>query len=185
MTILELLAIAVGLAMDAAAVSLGAAAGGCLRSPGAVFRLVFHFAFFQAVMPLIGWLLGSRLAHVVAAFDHWIAFALLAVVGFRMIRSGLREDHVIHCDPSRGSTLLMLAIATSIDALAVGLSLAMLEVPILMPALVIGLVTAALSWLAIRLGARLGEAYGKRMEIAGGILLMLIGLRILIEHLRA
>jgi putative Mn2+ efflux pump MntP len=176
---------AVGLAMDASAVSLVAGACGAVKGRRAAFRLAFHFGLFQFMMPVIGWFIGSRIAGLISSVDHWVAFALLAIVGGRMIRSGF--DHLATCppDPSRGMTLLTLSLATSIDALAIGLSLAMLQVSIWQPSAIIGLVTAALSLIALQLGKRLGMAIGKRMEIAGGVLLFLIGLRILLSHLTA
>ncbi len=183
MSLLEILLIAAGLAMDASAVSLVAGACGAAKGRRAAFRLAFHFGLFQFMMPVIGWFIGSRVAGLISRFDHWIAFALLAFVGARMIRSGF--DHLAVCppDPSRGMTLITLSLATSIDALAIGLSLAMLRVGIWQPSVIIGLVTATLSLIAIQLGKRLGTAIGKRMEIAGGALLILIGLRILLSHL--
>jgi manganese efflux pump family protein len=184
MNLIEILLIAVGLAMDAFAVSLGAGTTGFIKGPRPVFRLSFHFGLFQALMPLLGWLAGSRVAGFISAFDHWIALALLSFVGIRMIRSGLgAEGEVARTDPSRGGTLVMLSVATSIDAFAVGLSLAMLRVHILYPSLVIGVVTGGLCVLALLLGKRLGDTVGKRMEVVGGLILNGIGLRILLVHL--
>jgi len=182
----EILLIAVGLAMDASAVSLGAGASGRAVGRRAAFRLSFHFGLFQALMPLVGWFAGRQLVDLLAGVDHWIAFGLLAVIGGRMIRSGLRaETGDAAADPSRGWSLVGLSVATSIDALAVGLSLAMLQVPIWGPILAIGLVTAALSLTALLLGRVLGERFGQRMEILGGVVLVVIGLHVLISHLRA
>ena len=181
----EILLIAVGLAMDAFAVSLASGARQPSVGRRGALRLAFHFGLFQFMMPVIGWFIGSRIAGLIGNVDHWVAFALLAFVGGRMIRSGF--DHLATCppDPSRGMTLLTLSLATSIDALAVGLSLAMLRVNIWQPSAIIGIVTATLSLIALQLGRRLGMAIGKRMEIAGGVLLILIGLRILLSHLMA
>jgi putative Mn2+ efflux pump MntP len=183
MALLEILAVAVGLALDAFAVSLGAAASGFAGNRRAAFRLAFHFGLFQAVMPLIGWLVGIQVAGWVSAVDHWLAFGLLAFVGIRMIRSGLAPAGRFTADPSRGATLIMLSVATSIDALAVGLSLAMVGIRILLPCIIIGLVTASLSLVGIRLGAIVSARYGKLMEVLGGVLLILIGLRILLSHM--
>jgi len=178
--------VAVGLAMDAFAVSLAASASGAAQGPRAVFRLSFHFGLFQFLMPVIGWYAGVKVATYISAVDHWVAFGLLAFVGVRMIRSGLDSGAESYPnDPSRGWTLVALAVATSIDALAIGLSLAMLQVNIWYPSVVIGVVTAGLSLIGIRLGSRLGNAFGKRMEIVGGILLIGIGLKILISQLLA
>lgn len=184
MSFIEILMIAVGLAMDAFAVSLGIGTTGRASRPRPIFRLSFHFGLFQAVMPVLGWLAGSTVAAYIASFDHWVALALLAFVGLRMIRSGLATDEESQAaDPSRGGTLVMLAVATSIDAFAVGLSLAMLQVRILYPAVVIGVVTGGLSLVGLLAGGRLGRLFGKRMEILGGIILISIGLRVVISHL--
>ncbi len=184
MNLIEVLLIAVGLAMDCFAVSLGIGTTRFASGPRPLFRLSFHFGLFQALMPALGWLVGTRVAGFVSAFDHWIAFGLLAFVGVRMIRSGLDADSESHStDPSRGGTLIMLSIATSIDAFAVGLSLAMLRVSIFYPSLIIGLVTGGLALTGLLIGGRLGQVFGKRMEFIGGILLILIGLRVLISHL--
>jgi len=183
-SLVEILAIAVGLSMDAFAVSLGAGAADRAIGARATFRLSFHFGLFQCLMPIAGWLLGETIVWLVAAFDHWIALGLLALVGARMIRAGFAKNgEPWRGDPSRGLTLVVLAVATSIDALAVGLSLAMLGTAVWVPAVVIGLITGSLSVAGVRLGSRLGRAFGKRMEIAGGVVLIAIGLRILVEHL--
>ena len=184
MSFIEIALIALGLAMDAFAVSLAAGASGQAEGSRAAFRLSFHFGLFQFFMPLVGWAIGNSFVSHISSVDHWIAFGLLAFVGMRMIRSGMNpdEDH-LRDDPSRGFTLIMLSIATSIDALAIGLSLSMLEVNIWYPSVVIGAITALLSLAGIRLGRQLGSRFGHRMEIIGGIILIIIGLRILISHL--
>ncbi len=184
MDFISVLLIALGLAMDAFAVALGV---GTTRQdiwfrPG--FRLSFHFGLFQFLMPILGWLGGATLAHFIGAWDHWIAFVLLAYVGGKMVKESFGEGQVRSgADPTRRWTLVMLAIATSIDALAVGLSLAMIRVDILYPSLVIGLVAAAMTALGLALGKRLGVRFGQRMELAGGLILIGIGLRVVWEHL--
>ncbi len=182
---LELLLIALGLAMDAFAVALGASATGRARGARAAFRLSFHFGLFQFLMPVLGWFAGSLVAGMIKALDHWIAFGLLCVVGGHMIAAARRPAEVLTGDPSRGWTLVMLAVATSIDALAVGISLAMLSIDIWYASFVIGLVAAAMSLIAVRLGTVLQVCFGRRVELAGGILLVLIGVRILVGHLLA
>ena len=128
MSFASILLIALGMAMDAFAVSLGIGTTEKANRPRPIFRLSFHFGLFQAMMPVLGWSAGTAIAPMIAQFDHWIAFILLAFVGGRMIRSGLDPDGQAYPeDPSRGATLIMLCVATSIDALAIGLSLAMLE----------------------------------------------------------
>jgi putative Mn2+ efflux pump MntP len=185
MPLVEILFIAVGLAMDAFAVSVAVGASGRARGKRAAFRLSFHFGLFQFIMPLLGWLAGFRIAPVVEAVDHWIAFLLLVFVGYRMIRSAADGDERVQRNPSRGLSLVTLSVATSIDALAIGFGLAMLQVGIWYPSVIIGLVTAALSLIGLALGKRLGRALGKRMELAGGVILILIGLKILVEQLVA
>jgi len=175
--------IALSMAMDAFAVSLcsGVKIGFSARP---VFRLAFHFGLFQALMPVLGWFFGSTLEPLVRDYDHWAAFALLAFVGFRMIRSGLNgKEEENKQDPSRGWMMVMLSLAVSIDALAVGFSLGLLGVTIWMPALVIGLVTGMLSLVGLRVGLRFGKQWGKPMEALGGLALIAIGLRILASHL--
>jgi manganese efflux pump family protein len=184
MNIFVILLIALSMAMDAFAVCLAAGTQAEVAGPRPTFRLAFHFGLFQFIMPVLGWFAGMTLVHFIAPYDHWVAFGLLAFVGIRMIRSGLdKKGEIVKVNPSRGWTLVLLSIAVSIDALAVGFSLGMVGVTIWYPAVVIGVVTSLVSWLGLRLGNKLGEKFGKRMEIAGGIVLILIGLRIVIMHL--
>jgi putative Mn2+ efflux pump MntP len=185
MSVLEILFIAIGLAMDASAVSLAAAASGYAKDKRAAFRLSFHFGLFQFLMPVLGWMLGRTIVEHIYFLDHWVAFGLLAIVGVRMIRSGIKPSEQNANDPSRGVTLITLSIATSIDALAIGLSLAMLEVDIWYPSIIIGVVTAALSSAAIKIGNQIGVLFGQRMEIIGGAILIAVGFRILLPHLPA
>jgi len=184
MNILEILMIAVGLAMDAFAVSIAAGTSGKLVGKRATFRLSFHFGLFQAMMPVIGWFAGVHIAHLIAAVDHWFAFGLLLFVGGRMILSSFDpETKTFSRDPSRGTSLVILSIATSIDALAVGLSLAMIQISIWYPCVVIGFITAILSIIGIRAGKYFGKKLGPRMELIGGIILIGIGLKILLADL--
>jgi putative Mn2+ efflux pump MntP len=176
--------IGVGLAMDAFAVSLGIGTGRQADSRRAQFRLAFHFGWFQMMMTVLGWLAGSTIAGLINQFDHWIAMALLGYVGTNMIRSGLNKDEECYrCDPSRGKTLIILCVATSIDAMAVGLSMAMLHTSVWIPSIIIGVVTFFISGLGLLAGDRLGAKFGKRMEILGGLILIGIGLRVLATHL--
>jgi putative Mn2+ efflux pump MntP len=184
MSLPEILAIAVGLALDAFAVSLAAGAAGHAAGLRPTFRLSFHFGLFQFLMPVLGWYAGSLVARQVTIIDHWVAFGLLVWVGARMIHSGLHPDPSrVRADMSRGWTLVSLSVATSLDALAVGLSLAILGVGIWYPSAVIGVVTGGLSLVGLRLGGRLGSRFGSRMEMIGGGVLVLIGLRILVSGL--
>ena len=184
MTFLEIFIIAVALAMDAFAVSLAAAAAGFAANRRAAFRLSFHFGLFQAIMPLLGWSLGVTVERQIARYDHWVAFVLLSLVAFRMIRSGLHPAASSRRgDPSRGWTLVVLSTATSIDALAIGLTLAALQVHVIYPSLIIGLVTGGMCVAAIAGGRKLGPGLGDRAQIAGGVVLFLVGARVLVAHL--
>ncbi len=181
---LSLLLIAPSLGMDAFAVALGV--GACLAcvSGRQLFRLSFHFGLFQFVMPLIGWFIGDAVQQFLAAYDHWIAFALLAWVGGRMVRESFSRDAGGHAiDPTRGLNLIVLSIATSIDALAVGLSLAMLRVDLWIPSVIIGIVAAGMTLTGMLLGRRLQASWGKRAELVGGLVLIAIGVRVVVEHL--
>jgi len=183
--ILTLLGISIALAVDAFAVALTA---GAVLDPLAErrwFRLGLHFGLFQALMPVLGWLAGLSVHQWISAYDHWIAFGLLGFVGGKMILEALRgeEEKAFVRDPTRGGTLVMLSVATSIDALAVGFSLAMLGVSIWIPALVIGVVAAVLTVAGMLLGRKIGALWGQRVEVAGGIVLCVIGTKILFEHL--
>ncbi len=177
--------IAVGLAMDCFAVSLGVGTAGTAQGVRPTFRLFFHFGLFQAGMTLLGWLAGKTIVSYIANIDHWVAFFLLLFVGVRMVRGGLRKEGEAPAipDPSRGMTLVMLSVATSIDALAVGLSLALLSVNVYWSAVVIGGVSALLSLIGLLVGNQLGLRFGKSMEILGGVILIGIGLRVLVTHL--
>lgn len=176
--------IALGLAMDAFAVSVGAglALGRVTRRQA--FRMSFHFGLFQFLMPIIGWLAGQTVRGYIESYDHWAAFGLLAFVGGKMIWEAFHADgKKERGDPTRGVTLLALSVATSIDALAVGLGLAMLNVNILYPSIVIGVVAAGLSALGINIGRAVGARFSHGVEIIGGLILIGIGTKILIEHL--
>jgi len=180
----SIILIAVGLAMDVFAVSLGIGTTDTAHQKRAVFRLSFHFGLFQGVMALLGWLIGSTIVQFISQFDHWIAFALLAWVGGRMIKEGLNPDEESNPnDPSRGKMLMVLCVATSLDALAVGLSLAMVQVDIAFATLMIGFVSTALSIVGLAVGRKLSSVFGSRMEVLGGVILVIIGLRIVITHL--
>ncbi len=188
MSYFTILAISAGLAMDAFAVSISY---GC--TPKKVpFRhlmaIALSFGAFQAFMPVIGWYGGRLFAGLIKNYDHWVAFALLAYIGIRMIIEGVKnggleeascstDDHVL--DPKK---LLILSIATSIDALAVGLSLSLLGYRIITPAAIIGITTFLFSSVGVKMGCRLHGLFGKRVEILGGIILIFIGIKIIIEH---
>ncbi len=171
--------------MDAFAVAL--AAGAILRplTFRPCFRLAFHFGLFQGLMPVIGWLAGLTVQSFVAAWSHWLAFLLLMTIGGRMVYEALTavEGEERATDPSRGMTMVALSVATSIDALAVGLTLAMIDVVVWIPSLVIGLVACLFTVIGLFLGTRAGKLWGKRVEVAGGTILIIIGLKILLTAL--
>ncbi|WP_347994550.1 manganese efflux pump MntP family protein [uncultured Eubacterium sp.] len=186
--LVEFLLLGVGLAMDAFAVSIckGLAMRKVNKKQAVIIAL--FFGGFQAIMPVIGWLLCKGFQTYIEAFDHWIAFALLAFIGVKMIIETLREkeDDVVieEMDPPLDmKEMLMLAIATSIDALAVGISLAALDRPIVEPAAIIGVVTFVISIIGVYIGNFFGNRYKKRAELTGGIILVLIGVKILCEHM--
>lgn len=179
-----LLGIAVGLAMDAFAVSIAVGLSLNQVTPRHTFRLAFHFGLFQFLMPVIGWLGGTQLSGSITACDHWLAFGLLSFVGGKMLWEARCDEKPDSCaDPTRGLMLITLSLATSMDALAVGLSMAFMQVSVWGPSVVIGLVAATLTAIGIRFGSRLGCRWGRWAEIAGGIVLMGIGVHILISHL--
>lgn len=171
--------------MDAFAVAI---AVGC-RIPNLTFRhyfrLSFHFGLFQALMPLIGWYLGTKVEYLIVNIDHWIAFGLLLVIGVKMVQESFshkEELNVALKDPTRKWSLMLLSIATSIDAFAVGLSIAFLKVDIIAPIIVIGLVALAFTIVGMICGKRLGGYLGRKAELVGGVILIAIGIKILISH---
>jgi len=185
MTPFELVGITIGLAMDAFAVAIASSiALGRVRRQQ-VFRVSFHFGIFHVMMPVIGWLLGRSFHHLIQTWDHWVAFLLLVFIGGKALfdlgkSDGKRRER---SDPTQGASLIILSIATSIDALAVGLGLAFLDVVIWYPAVVIGLVATAFTTFGMLLGSRLGMLFGRRVEMMGGLVLIAIGFKIMIEHL--
>jgi len=184
--LIALFGIAIGLAMDAFAVAIATGVRLKRVSLRQFFRLAFHFGLFQAMMPVIGWAAGLTVRESIERYDHWIAFGLLTFVGVNMIREAFKmeEDAREKHDPTRGLTLVMLSVATSIDALAVGLTISMLQVAIWLPALVIGLVAGAFTVVGLHLGKSVGaaERLSPVAEILGGLVLLGIGIKVLIEH---
>ncbi len=186
MKIFLVLPIALALAMDAFAVSVGLSVNrkGLLR--GQVFRLATGFGFFQFLMPILGWLAGQTIIESIKTVDHWVAFGLLAVIGAKMIYESFKSETKISNrdrDPTKGFVLLILSVATSIDALVVGLSFAALNWPVLVPSLIIGIVAFIMTVVGTKIGPLFGRLVGKRAELFGGCVLILIGIKILIDHL--
>jgi manganese efflux pump family protein len=176
--------ISIGLAMDAFAVSLGIGTAGQIPTLRGKIRLAAHFGIFQAGMTALGWLAGTTIVQYVQSIDHWIALGLLGFVGISLIRSGFDKDgKAFEQDPSTGKILVLLSFATSIDAFAVGLSIAFIKVPVLLSVIMIGVVALLLSAVGLFAGIRLSTAFGKRMEILGGLILLGIGIRVVLTHL--
>jgi putative Mn2+ efflux pump MntP len=183
---LTVLLIAFGLAMDAFAVSI--ANGMTIKSQrkkAALLTAVF-FGGFQMLMPVIGWAIGLNLQSIIEGVDHWIAFGLLTFIGAKMIYEALKNNAIEDKKKTlKIRTLLTLAVATSIDALMVGLSFAFLQTSIILPVAAIGIVTFILSFAGFYFGGYLGKTFGHRIEILGGLILIAIGIKILVEHLFA
>ncbi|MDB4973868.1 MAG: yebN [Myxococcaceae bacterium] len=188
MSFLQIFLLSVGLAMDAAAVATarGCAAGRSSR-PGEVARVALLFGGAQALMPVLGWALGSRVGQSMAAVDHWVAFGVLALIGGKMLldaRKDEADDESVA--PGFGWRMLCgLALATSIDAFAVGLTLPLLDAPFALSIVTIGVVTAVLSALGVLAGQRFGKLLGSKLDVVGGAVLILLGVKILVEHLAA
>lgn len=182
MSFVELFLIAVGLSMDAFAVSVckGLSVNRLEKKHAAIVGL--YFGGFQFLMPVIGYLLGSRFESLITSVDHWIAFALLLVIGGNMIKESFGEAEKLN-DDFGFKTMVLLAVATSIDALAVGITFAFLQVRIVPASSLIGVTTFCLSALGIYIGHRFGARYKARAERVGGVILILIGVKILLEHL--
>jgi manganese efflux pump family protein len=180
--IITIALIAIGLAMDAFAVSIAKGMTVKKDRRRSALLLASLFGGFQALMPVIGWLAGLGLKDVIMGVDHWVAFGLLGFIGAKMIYDSTKDEEEKQ-DCISLTMALTLAIATSIDALMVGLSFAFLETSILVPILIIGLVTFALTLVGFVFGSSLGNVFGKKIEIFGGLVLILIGIRILVEHL--
>ncbi len=181
----EVVMIALGLSMDAFAVAVCKGLATKKFSAKTMLWVGVWFGAFQAAMPLIGYFLGSRFEKYIVSFDHWIAFVLLGIIGINMIRESFECEEEA-CDDTSFSTMFLLAVATSIDALAVGISFAFLQgasVSIYTAVLLIGTITLALSAVGFVVGNRFGAKYKSRAELAGGVILILMGLKILLEHL--
>ena len=185
MGIIELLIIAVGVSMDALAVSICKGLSVKKISPKYMYRTAIWFGGFQALMPLVGYFVGIHFADLVTNVDHWIAFVLLALIGSNMIKESFDKEEVKGDPDFSFKTMLSMAIATSIDALAVGVSFAFLKVDIWSAILVIGVTTAAFSAAGVLVGNVFGARYKSKAELAGGIILVAIGSKILLVHILA
>ncbi len=184
MDVISLVLIALSLSADCFAVAVSGSVAMGRMSRLQVGRVSFAFGFAQFIMPVIGWLAGKTIVNVISDYDHWVAFTLLALVGGHMIwESTKNKEERKGSDITRGFILFTLAIATSIDSLAVGLSFALLETNIIQYSLIIGLIAFAVTASGFWLGRKAGDLLGKRAKLVGGLVLIAIGLRILISHL--
>ena len=183
MDLATVLLIAVSLAMDSFAVSI--AHGMTIKNRRVATGLIMAFSFglFQALMPVLGWLAGLTFIDLISSFDHWVAFGLLAFIGGKMIYSARTEPEPEKDTKLTAPVLLMLSIATSIDALAVGLSFSLLQVSITTPVIAIGVVAFLLSFAGFNFGNKLGKFFERKVQVVGGIVLIAIGIKILLEHL--
>ncbi len=185
MDLITIFLLAVGLGVDAFSVAIGiGAANDHGKSWQPVLRLAAAFGLFQFVMPIIGWLAGLTIVNIIAGYDHWVAFALLAYVGNKMIWEALKKDEEKEInDQTKGLPLLMLSVATSIDALAVGFSFSLLKTDIILPALIIGVVCFLMTATGMLFGKGLAGIFGKKVGIFGGVVLIVIGVKILTDHM--
>ena len=180
---IELLLMGVGLAMDAFAVSICKGLGMKKVNKKQAVVIGLFFGGFQALMPLIGWIVGRQFERYITMIDHWIAFILLAIIGGNMIKESFSKESENISSDVGFKTMIILAIATSIDALAVGITFAFLKVDIIPAVSIIGIITFAISIIGVKIGNVFGDKYEKKAELAGGIILILLGIKILIEHL--
>ncbi len=185
MGLLSIILVAFSLSADCFAVAISSGVTGRIFSRLQVLRVAFAFGFFQFLMPLLGWLAGRTIVNIISAYDHWLAFILLAIVGGRMLWESFHagETGSKTADITRLVVLFTLAVATSIDALSVGLSFAFLEINIMMASLLIGIVAFIVTVSGFFLGSRVSGLFGRRAKLVGGLILIGIGLRILLSHL--
>jgi len=180
---IEILLISIGLAMDAFAVSVCKGLAMKKMSWKKAIIIGLYFGIFQAVMPVIGYFLGTTFERFITNVDHWVAFILLVGIGINMVKEAFDKESENRNDNVDVKTMLVLSIATSIDALAIGITFACLKIHIVMPVITIGLITFIISVIGVKIGNRFGDKYGKKAEIMGGVILILLGIKILLEHL--
>jgi putative Mn2+ efflux pump MntP len=184
MDLITICGIGIGLSMDAFAVSISCGLTIKNLKKRNAFKIGAFFGGFQAVMPMIGWLAGLNLRKLISGLDHWVAFGLLTIVGARMIYEATRPKYCERkINPLKHKTLLLLSVATSIDALAVGLSFAFLNISIILPVIIIGLITFTISFAGVLGGKRIGRVFRRKVEIIGALILILIGVKILFQHI--
>lgn len=180
---IEILLISIGLAMDAFAVSVCKGLAMKKMSWKKAIIIGLYFGIFQAVMPVIGYFLGTTFERFITNVDHWVAFILLVGIGINMVKEAFNKESENRNNNVDMKTMLVLSIATSIDALAIGITFACLKIHIVMPVITIGLITFIISVIGVKIGNQFGDKYGKKAEIMGGVILILLGIKILLEHL--
>ena len=183
MGILSILLISVSLSMDSFAVAIANGVTQCKVSISKSFQIALFFTVFQAMFPFLGWFAGRSVENLIKETDHWVAFILLLIIGVKMIYDGIRHTDATEPNELKLKIIIAQSIATSIDAFAIGISLAILKEAILIPIIAIGVTTFLFSFLGVQLGRIIGNKIGKSIEIFGGIVLIVIGTKILLEHL--
>ena len=183
MGLIELCILSIGLAMDAFAVSVCKGLSMIRMKWKNAIIIGAYFGYFQALMPALGYLLGYNFQDRISNIDHWIAFILLGVIGINMIKEAISKENDVHNDSVKFKDMIVLAIATSIDALAVGITFAFLNVNLILAISLIGIITFIISVLGVKVGNIFGDKYEKKAEFAGGIILIFLGIKILVEHL--
>lgn len=183
MGLIELCILSIGLAMDAFAVSVCKGLSMARMKWKNAIIIGAYFGYFQALMPVLGYLLGYNFQDRISNIDHWIAFILLGVIGINMIKEAISKENDVHNDSVKFKDMIVLAIATSIDALAVGITFAFLNVNLILAISLIGIITFIISVLGVKVGNIFGDKYEKKAEFAGGIILIFLGIKILVEHL--
>ena len=183
MGIIELILLSIGLGMDAFAVSVCKGISVKKMNWKKACIIGLYFGGFQAIMPVIGYFFGSSFESIITNIDHWIAFILLAIIGAKMIQEAFQKEEEEYNEDISVKTMIVLSIATSIDALAVGITFAFLKVNLLLAITLIGTITFILSVIGTKIGNRFGDKYKSKAELAGGIILIIIGLKILLEHI--
>ena len=183
MSIIEILLISVGLAMDAFAVSVCKGLSMKKMNWKKAIIVALYFGFFQALMPTIGYFLGTTFENIVTKIDHWLTFILLSAIGINMLKEAFSKEKESLNDEVNFKTMIVLALATSIDALAIGITFAFLKVNLLSAVMMIGIITFTISIIGVKIGNKFGDKYDKKAEIFGGVILIILGLKILVEHL--
>ena len=182
MSLIALILLAIGLAMDSLAVSIACGTCSDCKKYTHTFKLASIFGLFHILMPILGWSIGKPIHKYISEYDHWLAFALLSVIGIKMIYESLKPEDQKCFNINKTKVIISLALITSIDALIIGISLAFLEVNIIKAAIIFGIVNFFITFTGNRIGKQLGQHLGSYAEITGGVVLILLGIKIIIEH---